>query len=526
MTHNTSEPIYKRERAPYRKNPDDIVIVYDPVKLFTKEIARNPVTGAVPQSPKGYPGKSFLSQPFIIGWRNIYDLSRILVDLSREPQCAVIRGNPFEAAYRLKTPIVRRYVHAEKETNNYEAVLRRWIAIDTDKLLLAKGMRLAHDPRAVAEWIVRQIALFLPGLDGVTVHVQFTSSAGMHLIPGHPDHRKDDAEEISARIWAVLDRPYSNDELGRWCKAANASWFASLPKPEPGKKAPRPLIDTGPIVNAVGLNYTADPLLIGIAPYLAERSFLIHGSKLEASPVIPTVEAIETFERERGITSSLIPHRIGYVAALDLIGDYAFSGKQGFQDPILAVTRAAVEEHGDGVDVDAVLHDIRDRIARFRGARSDEDVARYGSEAFVFAKLDHYAAKQRVREAEAAARLGGEPRIPAPVLTLEEGQAELERVAAKAIADCLAYARVRHAYEQQKAMFGSDPTTRKVIREYLKKQFGLKKWPRAPVSSSTQRSASANRGRCEKRSPRRSTRYRMLSARRSGVSIGTRRAMN
>lgn len=125
MTHNTSEPIYKRERAPYRKNPDDIVIVYDPVKLFTKEIARNPVTGAVPQSPKGYPGKSFLSQPFIIGWRNIYDLSRILVDLSREPQCAVIRGNPFEAAYRLKTPIVRRYVHAEKETNNYEAVLRR-----------------------------------------------------------------------------------------------------------------------------------------------------------------------------------------------------------------------------------------------------------------------------------------------------------------------------------------------------------------------------------------------------------------
>jgi hypothetical protein len=463
------EPIYKRERAQYRNSPDDIVVLYDPVKLLTKEIKRNPVTGIVPKKPAGYPAKSFLSIPSIIGFRNIYDLSRILTELAREPHCTIIRGNPFEAAYGLETPIMRRYKHAETWTNHYEAVVRRWLAADIDGLILPNGMRLCNDAGGVAAWIVGQVALFLQGLAGVTVHVQFTSSAGMNYIPGHGDYGKPGPEKVSARIWAVLDRPYSNADLTRWCEAANVSWSAA----GGGGK----LIDTSPVKNAVGPNYTADPVLEGVEPPLPQRSFLVLGPRLEASPVIPTEAAIEQFTRERGISSGLIPHGIGYNAALDFIGDYCFPGKQGFQEPILATCRAAVSEQGADVDGATVIADVQARIALFRGARTNEEIIRYGSDAFILAKLHHYQRRLADREVEAEARIRLARPAPRACQSLDDGQRELAEAARQAVEKCIVYRRSRELYDLL-CTAGREP---KEARVETKRQLGLKRWPKRPV---------------------------------------------
>ena len=140
---------------------------------------------------------------------------------------------------------VRRTLHDQVnpdgviESPFFEAVPRRWLAIDLD------GISLPADIEPKQELVAYLVCLLPPQFAGADLVLQMTASAGFK--PG-----------IRARLWFWLDHPTSSAGLNRW--------FAGCP------------VDLSTFRD-VQLIYTARPILEGASDPYPRRVFFLPGVK-------------------------------------------------------------------------------------------------------------------------------------------------------------------------------------------------------------------------------------------------------
>lgn len=395
----------------HRYDPYDLCVIHDRKTVLTKIINRKR-DGSVDVS--GY-SHSRRSVPELVATSsNIRELSRILMQLEDEPSKCVIRAQPKREFYD-GSRIRRRYAAAD---DHYEERSRAWVMIDVDKIELPDGMRLCDGPKKVTHWVLDQLDDILPGIAGVTVHVQLSSSAGLRYIEGHADHGKAGPEKISMHVWAILDKAYSKHELARWCDVANARYGSKV-------------IDRSMIMNLTQPNYTAAPVFRhGVEEPLSRRSFLIEGERDVATPVIPDDKTFERVVSENG-GSGVLPSGRTFREYAGMIGDYGIEGKQGFQEPIKMACFAAVDEQGEGVDIGAVTAVIRKAVSDFRGERTPTEIARYSDAGFTRDKikwaLRSFATKKQVAQQRLLSRAKSRTDEDDDVLTLADARRDLRR---------------------------------------------------------------------------------------------------
>lgn len=177
-------------------------------------------------------------------------LHRLLIRLGDRRDCAIVRGEPFEAGGATR---VRRLLYTDRKTGDAPTlrdVPRRWLALDVDSLPAPEALDLRDLAACGREALAALPAAFL----GAGCIVQATAS---HTIkPG-----------LRLRLWCWLTRPVMGAELKRW--------LHDLP------------VDRS-VFGAVQPIYTAAPVFMGRPDPLPARLVLLPGGEV----VPPAAEAL------------------------------------------------------------------------------------------------------------------------------------------------------------------------------------------------------------------------------------------
>ncbi len=138
---------------------------------------------------------------FTVEIPDLASLERLLGQLLRRPDCAVVRGGIIDPD---RTRRVRRLAHVDKETGEcptLEERPRQWLALDLDSPERPEGISADDLAGCAAVAVSRLPAAFRD----VACIVQASGSHG--LKPG-----------LRLRLWYWLDRPLSGQELKRWLR--------------------------------------------------------------------------------------------------------------------------------------------------------------------------------------------------------------------------------------------------------------------------------------------------------------------
>lgn len=167
---------------------------------------------------------------------DLYDVLRWLND---QPRSCVIRGGLVDQTNT--SNVRRRYLAATgKPDPAFKSVDRNWVCIDFDKVMAVRGLDTAAER---IDWLV---SLLPDCFQKVSYVYQWSSSAGLR-----------GWDELSAHIWFMLDRPYSDADIKR--RADSQNWMCDLSLFQP-----------------VQPHYTAAPIFHGCADSLeGERVGLV-----------------------------------------------------------------------------------------------------------------------------------------------------------------------------------------------------------------------------------------------------------
>jgi hypothetical protein len=282
--------------------------------------------------------------------RNIRELSRLLQNLERMPNVMVIRGEPKDSLD------LQRGVRRRKTNFVTPPEGRRWIMIDFDKIPLPTGMGVAHDAKAVAEYLV---SLLPPEFHDASYHYQLSSSAGLK-----------DASVASMHVWFWLDQPWPDKELKKWAKAVNAD-------------AGRKLIDPA-LFNDVQPHYVAAPVFEGMKDPFDTRSKLVCKARksVAISAINPQMHMAET--TAPSVAGERAP---GFEAILARIGDHP--GGDGFHEPIIRAAASYVAANGkEGTDSEWLYETLRKRVLEADRSQHDDD-----------AYVEHMASREHIMAA-------------------------------------------------------------------------------------------------------------------------------
>jgi hypothetical protein len=439
-------PLCKQMREPaLHYSPDHVCFFECPISLG-KLISRDKAGTVGVSKHTRFNSDSI---PHLVNIHGDYDLLlRLLSNAAAHDTIGVLLGQPraeFAQAYAGGKTCIRRAFNADpkKSPPGYEPCRRRVVPLDFDtSVALPEGMGLLDNVPAAVQAAIATVEPFLPGLEDATLIVQLTSQSGLHIVPGHPAYGRTGPELVRMRLWLILDRDYDLAEIKRWVNVANAAWAGDSK-----------LIDTAPL-QPVGINYTADPQFIDDVPdpLPGKRWWIWKRARPYVTPVIPLAEAAEKVIRDSG--KAAITDAPTYAAALEMIGDYCFAGKQGFYGPIMSATRHAADA---GIALNQVITDVQMRALGFRGNRSESgDFAQYVTPGFIAGKYHGWVEKRAAQALEAERRLKLQTPAPVAALPVQEARDLLAREAARIIRECLLHAMRNAAYERLRGLVESD----------------------------------------------------------------------
>jgi hypothetical protein len=214
----------------------------DPFTILTPTSAKQLAAKIIsPTSVTPYSlGKTFTHK--VAGFSNIHELSEVLRELAIDKQSFVIAGNVKEGVGAITNRLLRNKP-AEGRMANIQEVPVRWANLDVDELPLPFDIR--ENPEAAAKYVLAEIARVWPGVDRVSVVVQFSNSAGQ---PGKEKLAK-------MHVWVILTKAHLPSDMRRVIDQLNINYRELTGIKDKKFK----LIDPA-VFNAVQPHYTASPI--------------------------------------------------------------------------------------------------------------------------------------------------------------------------------------------------------------------------------------------------------------------------
>ena len=317
-------------------------------------------------------------QDFSLGWRfrvrlhtvtGIHELYALLQRLEADPYAFLVRALPKPSIRLDKGMWLRRRKSGEDAP--FMAIPQPWLCADFDKVALPPGLDPVQALDAVIAWLLAQLP---PELRGATCVVQTSSSYGLRQ------------DVVSFHLWYWLNRGMGYDELKRW---AVISFLDDLPLDIACLRDVQPL-------------YVARPAFRGMPdPLPSSRLRLIEGVRdVAVLPDPPAVEArIERIARRQGVPRERVALDLSdlpgdWRAKLAAMGDGPY--RFGFHGPLLSASAAYVAAHGEQADAKVFIAAARAALAAAPQATGrEDDLARYGSDAYLEALIESARAKVR-----------------------------------------------------------------------------------------------------------------------------------
>jgi hypothetical protein len=305
----------------------------------------------------------------------IEDLATALERLSADRTICIVRGTPIQG---IPVP-ARRLAHSDPDTGDPATLAptpRRVLAIDMDGI----DQGLAEDPAVDPEDAIEHLIGLLPDdFTEASCWWQFSSSQGSK--PGR----------LSARLWFILDRPITDEDLRRWANAVN-------------RAAGRKLVDPA-LYNPAQPHYIAAPVLEGIDDPLPRRSGFRRGLSDEVEIIIP-----EPAQVAAGVEGLGLKPARGFESYLAAIG-----GGHGFNNAIFRAICSCVGNHGvDGIDPIALRERLREAIlAAPPGDRSRAEIERYASARYLDDEIRRVLARKAAEQPHVEGAEGPEPHYQA-----------------------------------------------------------------------------------------------------------------
>lgn|GEM_PF-4102480 len=321
--------------------------------LATKSFRLDPLTGKPAVTPYGN-AKEFSVRE--VQFADMEDLHGKLVILQAEPRTFIVRGAPREGVDLARC---RRLLYPEIADDGtvtapatFEPCPRQWAMVDGDLSPAPAGIDPVKDPDGALDYV---LGLLPSGFASADVVYSWGSSQGMK------------ADYLSVHLFALLDRPYSDDELTRWALGVNTA-------------AGRKLVDPA-VFRPVQPHYTAAPIFgPGLtAPLAGRRIGIRRGSARHAVLEIPVAAPPTDPGFRHGLSGAA-----GFAEHMANIGS-----ELGFCGPIMSAIAAYVKVHGArGTDAAALVTALQGAVRGVDpGGRSQTEINRYASDRWLRDKI-------------------------------------------------------------------------------------------------------------------------------------------
>jgi hypothetical protein len=210
---------------------------------------------------------AFMYQTTWVLLDGIHDLFGLLREMEAASDFCAIRGGQAPACDPAET---------QRTKLAFDEVPRHHVLLDVDGVDLVPGLRVAEDPEAAACAFIARLTEFVPELEGVTVVVRWSTSAGIWEMAERDERWSGVAKRgISAHVWCWLCRPLGEAELTRWTRSVN-------------QRAGFRLLDEATCRTVQPL-YTGAPVFTGglADPLAGKRTILVRGHYDEADLEVP-----------------------------------------------------------------------------------------------------------------------------------------------------------------------------------------------------------------------------------------------
>ena len=202
------KPGGSRPRSTPRSRPDDQANCVHVLRSLDRLAAKSWSLGpdGEPESRAFDKALIFSSEEILVD--GIRGLSRVLLSLEDDLHAFVIRGR--RMAHVAAAKYIRRISKNKPDSKAMiEDCPRRWLCLDIDDLPCPSWLDPEDDPVAAARYVRDYLADRAPELRDVTMHIQWSASAGVH-----------GWHVLRVHAWVCLVEPVGQPELEAWFDAA------------------------------------------------------------------------------------------------------------------------------------------------------------------------------------------------------------------------------------------------------------------------------------------------------------------